>query len=74
MYRSVQSPRDLPQILLEVWRRQGSKGNPPLRLPDEAVCELTAQQSEAEFDQQLHLLAWTAALRLISGDQVDYRS
>lgn len=53
---------------------QALAGNSPLRLPDEAVCELTAQQSDAEFDQQLHLLAWTAALRLISGDQVDYRS
>lgn len=53
---------------------QALAGNRPLRIPPEDVCELTAQQSDAEFDQQLHVLAWTAALRLIAGDPLDYRN
>lgn len=53
---------------------QALAGGQALRLPSEAVCELTAQQSDDEIDQQLHQLAWTSALRLIAGDPVDYRT
>lgn len=53
---------------------QALSGNRPLRIPSEAVCNLTAQQSDDEINQQLHLLAWTSALRLIAADQLAYRS
>lgn len=53
---------------------QALSGNRPLRIPSEAVCKLTALQSDDEIDQQLHQLAWTSALRLIAGDPLDYRS
>jgi ribulose-5-phosphate 4-epimerase/fuculose-1-phosphate aldolase len=52
---------------------QALAGGRPLRMPPEAVCELTAQQSDDEIDQQLHQLGWTSALRLIASDQTDYR-
>ncbi len=52
---------------------QALAGGRPLRRPPQAVCELTAQQSDKEIDQQLHLLGWRSALRLIAGDLVDYR-
>ena len=52
---------------------QALAGGRPLRTPPEAVCELTARQSDDEIDQELHQLAWTSALRLIAGDREDYR-
>lgn len=51
---------------------QALAGGQPLRFPPEAVCELTAQQSEDEIVRNLHLLAWESALRLIDGE-ADYR-
>lgn len=53
---------------------QALAGGRQLRFPPEDVCELTAQQSEGELDEQLHRLAWKSALRLIAGDEVDYQS
>ena len=53
---------------------QALAGGQELRFPSEAVCELTAQQSDDEIDQHLHQLAWQSALRLIDGDSLDYRA
>jgi len=53
---------------------QALAGGQELRFPSEAVCELTAQQSDDEIVQHLHQLAWQSALRLIDGDSLDYRA
>lgn len=53
---------------------QALAGGRQLRFPPADVCELTAQQSNNEIEDQLHQLAWQSALRLISDDKVDYRS
>ncbi|RJG13577.1 class II aldolase/adducin family protein [Pseudomonas cavernicola] len=53
---------------------QALSGGWQLRYPPEDVCLLTAQQSADEFDQQLHILAWNSALRLIRDSERDYRS
>lgn len=53
---------------------QAQAGGATLRFPSEAVCELTAQQSDDEIEHNLHQLAWSSVLRLISKDQGDYQS
>lgn len=53
---------------------QAMAGGRPLRFPPVHVCELVAQQSADEIDQQLDVLAWSAALGLIAGQSEDYRS
>jgi ribulose-5-phosphate 4-epimerase/fuculose-1-phosphate aldolase len=47
-------------------------GGQPLRYPDKHVCELTARQSADEIRDNLHLLAWESALRLIKDQQAEY--
>jgi ribulose-5-phosphate 4-epimerase/fuculose-1-phosphate aldolase len=47
-------------------------GGQPLRYPAKDVCELTARQSAAEIRDNLHLLAWEAALRLIDEQKSEY--
>lgn len=53
---------------------QAVAGGRQLRYPLEYVRELTAQQSADEIDQNLDVLAWTAALRLIANPESDFRS
>ncbi|MCU1726802.1 class II aldolase/adducin family protein [Pseudomonas sp. 7P_10.2_Bac1] len=53
---------------------QAQAGGAILRFPSEAVCELTAQQSDDEIEHNLHELAWSSVLRLISNDEGDYQS
>jgi len=47
-------------------------GGQRLRLPPEDVCELTAKQSADEIRDNLHVLAWSAALRLIDGQRTEF--
>ncbi|EJN21989.1 hypothetical protein PMI35_05043 [Pseudomonas sp. GM78] len=47
-------------------------GGQSLRFPSKDVCELTARQLAAEIRDNLHLLAWEAALRLIDEQKSDY--
>ena len=49
---------------------QALAGGRRLRFPSPEVCELAARQSEAEIDEKLDVLAWSAALGLIA-DQRD---
>ncbi|NWB88206.1 MULTISPECIES: class II aldolase/adducin family protein [Pseudomonas] len=52
---------------------QAMAGGRQLRFPSPAVCELTAQQSDNELDEDYPKLAWQSALRLIAGDLRDHR-
>lgn len=47
-------------------------GGRQLRLPPKDVCELVARQSLDEIRNDLHLLAWESAKRLIAAEQADY--
>ncbi|OPK07869.1 MULTISPECIES: class II aldolase/adducin family protein [unclassified Pseudomonas] len=49
-------------------------GGQRLRVPAKEVCELTARQSADEIRDNLHLLAWEAALRLIDDQKSEYCS
>ncbi|BCZ84096.1 hypothetical protein PTKU64_77710 [Paraburkholderia terrae] len=49
---------------------QALAGGTRLRYPSPEVCELAARQSDAEIDQQLDVLAWSAALTLVA-DQAE---
>lgn len=52
---------------------QALAGGTRLRYPSPEVCELTARQSDAEIDQQLDVLAWSAALTLVADQAEAYR-
>ncbi|MFT5131043.1 MAG: ribulose-5-phosphate 4-epimerase/fuculose-1-phosphate aldolase [Rhodothermales bacterium] len=47
-------------------------GGRQLRFPPKDVCELVARQSQDEIHNDLHLLAWESAKRLIAAEQADY--
>ncbi|MGF0238934.1 class II aldolase/adducin family protein [Rhodococcus sp. IEGM1300] len=47
-------------------------GGQRLRFPSREVCELTAKQSADEIRDNLHLLAWESALRLIDDQKAEY--
>ena len=53
---------------------QALAGGVKLRFPSEDVCRLTAIQSADEIRDNLHLLAWDAALRLVADQKAEYCS
>jgi ribulose-5-phosphate 4-epimerase/fuculose-1-phosphate aldolase len=52
---------------------QAVAGGRQLRYPPEHIRELTARQFADDAEQQLDVLAWNAALRLVANDEFDYR-
>ncbi|WP_081803581.1 class II aldolase/adducin family protein [Halotalea alkalilenta] len=53
---------------------QALAGGRPLNLPSEEVCRHTAEQFQAEGEQEIAQLAWQAALELITDQREDYCS
>lgn len=53
---------------------QAQSGGAVLRIPSDEVCRLTAEQYVDENEQELHILAWNAAKRLIKNEEAEYCS
>ncbi|SAK68215.1 membrane protein [Caballeronia fortuita] len=49
-------------------------GNAELNLPSQKVCELTAEQYRRDEADGIMALQWQAALRMIEGAKIDYRT